>query len=68
MPRPFMMRGNVRIRGRLVPVTAAVGAVAAFAAWIIALGTHPGRGTSVSLWMAGGIAIYAAIRVRAGSR
>ena len=66
MPRPFMMRGNVRIRGRLVPVTAAVGAVAAFAAWIIALGTHPGARDVGVLWMAGGIAIYAAIRVRAG--
>ena len=43
MPRPFMMRGNVWIRGRLIPVTAVAGAVTAFAAWVIALGTHPGR-------------------------
>jgi APA family basic amino acid/polyamine antiporter len=66
MPRPFMMRGNVRIGGKLVPLTAAVGAVAAFAAWIIALGTHPGARDVGVLWMAGGILIYAVIRVRAG--
>ena len=27
MPRPFMMRGNVWIRGRLIPLTAVAGAV-----------------------------------------
>ena len=55
MPRPFMMHGNVWIRGRLIPVTAVAGAVTAFAAWVIALGTHPVPATSGVLWMIGGL-------------
>jgi APA family basic amino acid/polyamine antiporter len=66
MPRPFMMHGNVWVRGRLIPVTAVAGAVAAFGAWVIALGTHPGARDVGVLWMLAGLAIYAVIRVRAG--
>jgi APA family basic amino acid/polyamine antiporter len=66
MPRPFMMHGNVWIRGRRIPVTAVAGAVAAFGAWVIALGTHPGARDVGVLWMLAGLAIYAVIRVRAG--
>ena len=65
MPRPFMMHGNVWIRGRLIPLTAVAGALAAFAAWVIALGTHPGARDVGVLWMVAGIALYAAVRIRA---
>jgi basic amino acid/polyamine antiporter, APA family len=66
MPRPFMMRGNVWIRGRLVPLTSVAGAVLAFAAWIVALGTHPGARVVGPLWMVAGLAVYAVVRVRNG--
>jgi APA family basic amino acid/polyamine antiporter len=66
MPRPFMMHGNVWIRGRLVPLTAVAGALAAFGAWVIALGTHPGARDVGVLWMLAGLALYAGVRVRAG--
>jgi APA family basic amino acid/polyamine antiporter len=66
MPRPFMMRGNVWIRGRLIPVTAVAGAVTAFAAWVIALGTHPGARDVGVLWMIAGLGVYTMVRVRAG--
>jgi APA family basic amino acid/polyamine antiporter len=65
MPRPFMMRGNVWVRGRLIPVTAVLGAVTAFLAWVIALGTHPGARDVGVLWMVAGLALYAFVRVRA---
>jgi basic amino acid/polyamine antiporter, APA family len=65
MPRPFMMRGNVWIRGRLIPLTAVAGALAAFAAWVIALGTHPGARDVGVLWMVAGLALYAVVRIRA---
>ncbi len=65
LPRPFMMRGNVWVRGRLIPVTAVLGAVAAFLAWVIALGTHPGARDVGVLWMVAGLGIYAFVRVRA---
>ena len=65
MPRPFMMRGNVWIRGRLIPLTAVAGALAAFGAWVIALGTHPGARDVGLLWMLVGLVAYAAVRIRA---
>jgi nucleotide-binding universal stress UspA family protein len=66
MPRPFMMKGNLWVRGRLVPVTSVVGTILAFLAWVVALGTHPGARVVGPLWMAAGLLVYAAVRVRAG--
>jgi APA family basic amino acid/polyamine antiporter len=66
MPRPFMMKGNVWIRGRLIPITSVVGTVLAFVAWIVALGTHPGARVVGPLWMVAGLAVYVVVRVRAG--
>jgi basic amino acid/polyamine antiporter, APA family len=66
MPRPFMMKGNVWIGRRLIPMTSVVGAVLSFAAWVVALGTHAGARVVGPLWMIGGLVIYAATRVRAG--
>jgi APA family basic amino acid/polyamine antiporter len=66
LPRPFMMKGNVWIGRRLIPVTSVVGVVLSFAAWVVALGTHPGARVVGPLWMIGGLGIYAVTRVRAG--
>jgi basic amino acid/polyamine antiporter, APA family len=66
LPRPFLMRGNVRVRGRLVPVTSVIGLAVAFAAWVVALGTHPGARVLGPLWLVAGLAVYATVRVRAG--
>jgi len=66
MPRPFLMKGNVWVRGRLIPVTSVVGTVLAFVAWVVALGTHPGARVVGPLWMAAGLAMYVVVRVRAG--
>ena len=64
MPRPFMMKGNVWMRGRLIPVTSVVGTVLAFVAWVVALGTHPGARVVGPLWM---VARPGALRGRAGA-
>jgi APA family basic amino acid/polyamine antiporter len=66
LPRPFMMKGNVWIRGRLIPLTSVVGTVLAFVAWVVALGTHPGARVVGPLWMVAGLAVYVVVRVRAG--
>jgi basic amino acid/polyamine antiporter, APA family len=66
MPRPFMMKGNVWVGRRLIPVTSVVGVVLSFAAWVVALGTHPGARVVGPLWMIGGLVVYAATRIRAG--
>jgi basic amino acid/polyamine antiporter, APA family len=60
LPRPFMMHGNVWIRGRLIPLTSVIGTVLAF------LGTHPGARVVGPLWMVAGLAVYIVVRVRAG--
>ena len=66
LPRPFMMKGNVWVGRRLIPVTSVVGVVLSFAAWVVALGTHPGARVVGPLWMLGGLVIYAGTRIRAG--
>ncbi len=66
MPRAFMMHGNVRIKGRLIPLTSVAGALLSFAAWVLALGTHPGARIVGPLWMIGGLLMYTGVRVRAG--
>ncbi len=65
LPRPFMMKGNMWIRGRLIPITSVVGTVLAFVAWVVALGTHPGARVVGPLWMVAGLVLYVAVRVRA---
>jgi basic amino acid/polyamine antiporter, APA family len=65
LPRPFMMKGNVWIRQRLIPLPSVFGAVLSFAAWVVALGTHPGARVVGPLWMLGGLVIYAITRIRA---
>jgi len=66
LPRPFLMKGNVWIRGRLIPITSVVGTLLAFVAWVVALGTHPGARVVGPLWMVAGLAVYIVVRVRAG--
>ena len=66
MPRPFKMRGNVWIGGRLIPITSIVGGLLSFVAWVVALGTHPGARVVGPLWMIGGLLVYAVVRVRSG--
>ena len=66
LPRPFMMKGNVWVGRRLIPVTSVVGVVLSFAAWVVALGHAPGARVVGPLWMVGGLVIYAGTRVRAG--
>ena len=65
MPRPFKMKGNVWIRNRLVPLTSVAGCILSFAAWVVALGTHPGARVVGPLWMLGGLGVYAVTRIRA---
>jgi APA family basic amino acid/polyamine antiporter len=66
MPRAFMMHGNIRVRGRLIPLTSVAGALLSFGAWVIALGTHPGARIVGPLWIIVGLLLYTGVRVRAG--
>ena len=62
LPRPFFVRGNVRIRGVPVPVAALVGAPLTFALWIAALATHDAARVAGPIWLVFGVAVFVAVR------
>lgn len=66
MPRAFTMRGNVAVSGRQIPVPAVLGAIGAFAVWVLCLGTHEGARIVGLCWILAGLLIYAAVRIAAG--
>jgi len=60
--RPWQPRLNFRFRGTLVPLTAVLGGLGTFAAWIVVMALNP-RTLAVGLgWMALGILIYVLYR------
>jgi basic amino acid/polyamine antiporter, APA family len=64
--RPYRMPGNVRIRGRLIPITAVVGGIGTFAAWIAVVALHPEAKYVGIPWMVVGMVGYVVYRKRAG--
>jgi APA family basic amino acid/polyamine antiporter len=60
------MPGNVRIRGRLIPVTAVIGGIGTFAAWIAVVALHPEAKVVGIPWMVLGMAGYVVYRRRSG--
>lgn len=62
LKRPFRIGGNLRIKGRDIPVTAVIGLVATSIAWIAVLFLHPhGRNLGFG-WMVVGIIFYLTVR------
>jgi len=64
MPRPFKLGGNIRIRGRELPLTAILGMCALAVIWIIILITQPYSRWVGLVWMVVGIIIYYFYRKR----
>ncbi len=58
LPRPFKLGGNIRIKGRELPVTSILGLLATTAIWIIILVTQPYSRWVGFAWMIGGLIIY----------
>ena len=58
LPRPFKLRGNIRIRGREMPITAMLGLAATSIIWIIILITQPYSRWAGIIWMVVGLVIY----------
>jgi basic amino acid/polyamine antiporter, APA family len=67
LERPFTAPGNVRIRGRPVPVAALVGIPLTFALWIVSFTTHDAARIGGPAWLALGAALYVFARVRRGA-
>jgi len=58
LPRPFKLGGNIRIRGREMPVTAMLGLAATSIIWIIILITQPYSRWFGLTWMIVGLIVY----------
>src|SRR5206468_6396880 len=64
--RPYRAPWNVRLRGGLLPVSAVLGGLGTFTAWISVLVLH-GEARTVGMgWMAIGMVGYVVYRRRAG--
>jgi basic amino acid/polyamine antiporter, APA family len=64
--RPYRMPGNVRIRGRQIPITAVVGGIGTFLAWVAVVVLHPEAKYVGIPWMVVGMIGYVVYRKRAG--
>jgi len=64
--RPYRMPWNVRIRGSDIPMTAVLGAIGTFSAWVAVVALHPEARTIGIPWMVAGMAGYVIYRKRQG--
>ena len=64
--RPYTMPGNVRIRGRSIPITAVIGGIGTFLAWVAVVALHPEAKYVGIPWMVVGMIGYVAYRKRSG--
>ena len=64
--RPYRMPWNVPFRGRLIPLTAVLGGIATFAAWISVLALHVDARYVGTAWMVIGLTGYVIYRRRQG--
>jgi len=58
LPRPFKIGGNIRIKGREMPITAILGLAALAGIWVIILATQPYSRWIGIIWMVIGLIIY----------
>jgi len=66
LPRPYRAPWNVRIRGYDIPLTACLGAVGTFAAWVSVVVLHDEARTVGIPWMLAGMALFVVYRRRSG--
>jgi APA family basic amino acid/polyamine antiporter len=67
LERPFRAPGNLRIRGRPVPVAALVGIPLVVGLWVASIATHQAARIGGPAWLALGAALYVGVRIRRGS-
>jgi APA family basic amino acid/polyamine antiporter len=64
LPRPFKLRGNIKVKGKQFPLTAILGLLATSAIWIVIIITQPfGRWVGIA-WMIIGLIIFLAFRLK----
>jgi len=58
LPRPFKLRGNLRIRGYEIPISAIIGLIATGVIWVIIFVTQPYSRWIGIAWMVVGLILY----------
>ena len=58
LPRPFKLRGNIRIKGREIPITAVLGLVTTSIIWVVINVTQPTSRWTGFAWMGVGLIVY----------
>jgi len=64
--RPYRTPWNIRVRGRLLPVTAVIGGIGTFAAWVSVMALHVDARYVGTGWMVVGLIGYVIYRRRQG--
>jgi basic amino acid/polyamine antiporter, APA family len=57
-PRPFKLGGNIKIKGKELPVTAILGVITTFGVWLVIVIQQPFSRWAGTAWMLGGIIVY----------
>jgi len=58
LPRPFKLRGNIRVRGRELPITAVLGLIATSGIWLVIVIIQPYSRWAGIAWMLVGLIVY----------
>ncbi len=58
LERPFLVRPNVNVKGKKIPVFCVIGAIATLAIWIVILVSQPFGRNIGFMWMAGGLLLF----------
>jgi APA family basic amino acid/polyamine antiporter len=66
LERPFKLGGNIKIKGRELPITAIIGLVATVAIWFVIVNTQPYSRWLGLGWMALGLGLYILFKWRGG--
>ena len=66
LARPWRTPLNIRFRGKLLPVTAIIGAVGTFTVWCVVVATHAQGRLIGFIWMAAGFVTYIVYRKAKG--
>ena len=64
LPRPFKLRGNIRVRGRELPIIAILGSIGTITVWLVVIVIQDYSRWVGTGWIVGGLIIYYIYRRR----
>ncbi len=58
LPRPFKLHGNIKVKGRELPITTILGLISTLVVWIVVMVVQPFSRWAGIIWMIVGVIIY----------